>query len=216
MTRIVLIHATPVAMPPVAEAFARGWPEAETMNLLDDGLAPDLQRAGKIDAAITRRIGRLAEHAIAADADGILYTCSAFGTAIEAARRDTTIPVLKPNEAMFAAALEVGRRVGMLATFAPSVPSMAEEFAAMAAELDRDATLQSVCVPEALQALHAGDGATHDRLLAEAGAQLADCDVVVLAQFSTARARDAVAAVVSCPVLTSPDSAVATLRNACA
>jgi len=41
----------------------------------------------------------------------------------------------------------------------------------------------------------------------------AGCDAVMLAQFSTARARDSVAQAVSCPVLTSPDSAVLRLRE---
>jgi hypothetical protein len=36
---------------------------------------------------------------------------------------------------------------------------------------------------------------------------------VILAQFSTARAQAAVAAVLDCPVLTSPDSAVLSLRR---
>jgi hypothetical protein len=35
----------------------------------------------------------------------------------------------------------------------------------------------------------------------------------MLAQFSTARARESVAAVVRCPVLTSPDSAVLAMKK---
>ena len=46
LTRIALIHATPVAMPPVMDAFAHGWPEVETVNLLDDALSRDLARTG--------------------------------------------------------------------------------------------------------------------------------------------------------------------------
>ena len=36
--RIVLLHATPVAMEPIQRAFVEKWPEAETVNLLDDAL----------------------------------------------------------------------------------------------------------------------------------------------------------------------------------
>jgi hypothetical protein len=74
--------------------------------------------------------------------------------------------------------------------------------------------LRSVCIPEAMTALDAGDGPTHDRLVAAAAPELSRCDAVMLAQFSTARARAAVAAVLDCPVLTSPDSAVLWLRRA--
>jgi hypothetical protein len=92
-------------------------------------------------------------HAVAAGAGGILFTCSAFGPAIDAAAVRVSVPVLKPNEAMFEKALATGRQIGMLATFAPSVASMAAEFREMAAARDRDARLESYCVPGAMAAM---------------------------------------------------------------
>ncbi|MEK9722379.1 MAG: hypothetical protein VW405_02690 [Rhodospirillaceae bacterium] len=98
MTRIALIHATPVAIPPVADAFARLWPDAEVCNLLEDSLSADLQRAGELDDAMTERFRRLARYVADCGADGILFTCSAFGVPIEAAARDLApMTVLKPN-----------------------------------------------------------------------------------------------------------------------
>ncbi len=101
----------------------------------------------------------------------------------------------------------------MLATFAPSVQSMEEEFRAMAAARHSPATIETRCMPEAMAALKAGDAETHNRLLAAAAPRLAHCDVVLLAHFSTARAAAAVRAVLDCPVLTSPGSAVAELKR---
>ncbi len=211
--RITLIHATPVAIEPVAAAFTRGWPEVEVYNLLDDSLAPDLGRAGRLDAAMVRRFERLAAYAVETGAAGVLFTCSAFGAAIEAAARAAPVPVLKPNESMFEAALDRGGPVGMLATFAPSAPPMEAEFHALAAASGRSVPLKTVCVPEAMAALRAGDAETHNRLLAEAAVGLAGCAAVMLAHFSTARALDAVRGVLDAPVLSSPDSAVAKLRR---
>jgi len=37
--RIALIHATPVAMQPVVEAFRHGWTDADTFSVLDDALS---------------------------------------------------------------------------------------------------------------------------------------------------------------------------------
>jgi hypothetical protein len=62
--------------------------------------------------------------------------------------------------------------------------------------------------------LRQGDAATHNRLLAEAAPALAECDVVMLAQFSTAQAKQAVSNVLGIPVLTAPDAAVRRMKSA--
>ena len=49
--RIALIHALRHSPPPIEAAFARAWPEAVLMNLLDDSLSADLAR----DGPLTRR-----------------------------------------------------------------------------------------------------------------------------------------------------------------
>ncbi len=212
-TRIALIHAVKVAIAPVESAFGELWPEAECANILDDSLSLDRERDGELTAAMTRRIMALAEYAAATGAAGILFTCSAFGEAIEAAAARAPVPVLKPNEAMFEAALAAGRRIGMLATFAPSVQSMEDEFRSLAGSRRSPATIATYCVAGAMAALKAGDAATHDRLIAEAAPRFADCDAVLLAHFSTARAASAVSTVFDRPVLTSPGSAVAKLKG---
>lgn len=207
--RIALVHAVKVAIAPVEEALRRHWPEAELINLLDDSLSRDRNREGALTPQLTRRIAALAEYGIGAGANAVLYTCSAFGDAIEAVKRAQKVPVLRPNEAMLDDAMRHGRRVGMLATFPATVPSLEAELR----QLDPQINIKSVCVPEAMTALDAGDSATHDRLLALAAPRLGICDVVILAQFSMAGAREAVGKAVSCPVLTSPDSAVRRLRE---
>lgn len=211
-TRIALIHAVKVAIAPVEEAFGELWPEAECGNILDDSLSLDRERDGELTPAMTGRIMALADYASGTGAAGILFTCSAFGEAIEAAAARAPIPVLKPNEAMFEAALAAGRRIGMLATFAPSVQSMEDEFRSLARSRRSPATIESYCVDGAMAALKTGDTATHDRLIAEAAPRFAGCDAVLLAHFSTARAAPAVMAALDRPVLTSPGSAVAKLK----
>jgi aspartate/glutamate racemase len=211
--RIALIHAVTVAIAPVHEAFARRWPAAEVFDLLDTSLSADRERDGELTAAMIRRIGDLASYAERTGAAGILFTCSAFGDAIEAAARASRVPVLKPNEAMFDPALDAGERIGMLATFQPSVPGMEEEFRAAAAERGSPATIETVCVPEAMAALKAGNADEHNGLLAVAASRLAPCDAVLLAHFSTSRAEDAVRAAISRPVLTAPGAAVEKLET---
>jgi hypothetical protein len=213
--RIALIHATPVAMQPVEEAFQRLWPTPERVNLLDDSLSRDRSKDAELTPQMFERIQVLADYAVERlHTDGVLFTCSAFGEAIDASARTRSVPVLKPNEAMFEAALGAGSRIGMLATFQPSVASMEQEFRELAAARSTSASLRTVCVPDAMVALAAGDAATHNRLLAEAAPQLAECDAILLAQFSTSVAEDAVRTSVNVPVLTSPGSAVLKLKRA--
>lgn len=213
MPRIALIHAVSVAMAPVHDAFRQLWPEAECVDILDTSLSRDRERDGALTSAMIERFLLLAQYAEDNGAAGILFTCSAFGEAIEAAAAEAKVPVLKPNEAMFEAALAAGERLGMLATFAPSVAGMEDEFRALAEAGGSKARLASFCVPGAMKALQEGDAAEHDQLVAIAAPRFADCDAVLLAHFSTSRAAAAVKAAVRCPVLTAPGAAVAKLKQ---
>lgn len=211
--RIALIHATPIAVEPIRQAFATGWADAETVNIMDDSLSPDRAAAPGITDELTERMVTLARYAVGIGADGILFTCSSFGSAIEEAARQLPVPVLKPNEAMFEAAMARGRRLAMIATFPPSRASMEEEFRADAIRVKPEAELTTFVVEPAIRALNGGDAETHNRLVAEQAAGLDGFDAIMLAHFSTSRARAAVNAVTATPVLTSPDAAVEKIRR---
>jgi len=210
--RIALIHAFRPSIEPVLESFARLWPEPVLANLLDDSLAADLERDGRLTEAMGERFLSLARYAASCGADGILFTCSAFGPCIEAcAKMLAPLPVLKPNEAMIEAAVAYGpgARIGLLATFAPTLASMPAEFSAA----DAAAVVVPKLVAGALAALEQGDVPGHDLRAALAAEEFSDCDVIALAQFSLARAAPAVAAASGRRVLTTPDSAVRKLRG---
>lgn len=211
--RIVLYHATPVAMEPVHSAMARLWPDAEVVNLLDDGLSIDRAKEGPaLSAALTERFVDFGRYAHRIGADGILVTCSAFGPAIERMAAELPVPVLKPNEAMFRAALSAGRRIGMLATFAPAVATMEDEFAEAREAAGSASTLDTIVVADAIDRLRKGDVQTHNRLVAARAAEFSGHDAIMLAHFSTSRAAEAVRAVVDIPVLSAPDAAVLRMR----
>ncbi len=212
MPRIALIHATTVAMEPIQAAFASGWPEAEAINILDDSLAADRAKSTGLAPEMYPRFLTLTRYAIDHGAEGVLFTCSAFGEAIEAAARAVSIPVLKPNEAMFEAALERGTRIGMVATFGPSIASMEAEFALAAAGRQPAPVLRSVLAEGAMQALRDGDLEGHNTRVATAAESLRDVDAIMLAHFSTSRALESVQDRVVVPILTAPDAAVARLR----
>jgi Asp/Glu/hydantoin racemase len=211
--RIVLIHATALAMEPIRVAFAKAWPEVELANVLDDSLSADRARSADLTPAMYQRFDALASYAVSIGAQAILFTCSAFGTVIDSVASRHSIPVLKPNQAMFDAAFAHGRRIGMVGTFAPAMTSMRDEFDEAARQGHPDATLQVVLAQGAREALSAGDAARHHALVAEAAAALQDVDAIMLAHFSTAPALAQAAERVAVPVLAAPDAAVARLRK---
>ena len=92
--RIQLIHAVTAAQAPIHEAFSRLWPEARPVDLADTSLAADiadLSEAGDLNGdaladAFTGRMAALIGYGVDTGASAVLFTCSAFGAAIERAR----------------------------------------------------------------------------------------------------------------------------------
>lgn len=217
-TRIALIHATPLAIDPIKEAIVRHWPEVQCQHLLDDSLSQDRVREGSLTPGMVQRFVTLARYCQSAGAQGILFTCSAFGPAIETAAQATGLPTLKPNEAMFEEALALmpagpSLRVGLVATFEASIASMTDEFMELARSRKVQAQVTGCFVPDAMGDLAQGNAQAHHDKVARAVAQLPACDVVLLAQFSMAAAQPLAQRATSTPVLSSPDCAILALRQ---
>jgi Asp/Glu/hydantoin racemase len=217
--RIAMIHGLDESVKPARAAFAEAWPEAEWFDLLDASLASDLAaEGGQLDAAMMQRFQDLARYVAGIDnaagrTAGLLFTCSAFGDAIEAVKRVLPIPVLRPNEAAFEQGLDIGGSIGLVVTFGPSAISLSGELRTMAAARGQHITIHPVVAEGAMAALKAGDGEEHDRLVAEAVQDLPACDVVILGQFSLARSRPLLARSLACPIITTPHAAVEKMRE---
>jgi Asp/Glu/hydantoin racemase len=215
--RIALIHALEESVVPIRDAFVRLWPEAIRADLLDASLSADLAAAGTLDAAMTNRFVTLGRYAASGtgnhDTSAVLFTCSAFGPAIDVVKSDLSIPVMRPNEAAFEEALALGARIALVVTFGPSLPALTSELEQMAAARGKRVEITGVLADGALAALKAGDGAAHDQAVLRACLDLGPQDAVVLGQFSLARAADVLRPQVDCPIITTPASAVRALRR---
>lgn len=211
--RIALIHATRVAIDPIEAAARQLWPEAETITILEEGLSIDRSKQRRLSNDLERRIIDLSRYAEAADADAVLFTCSAFGPAIDRANDEVSIPIMKPNEAMFDEAFNHGDRVAMIYTFPPAAESMEEEFREAATERGSAAQVTSWFCDGALEAKRSGNDDLHDRLVAETAATIEGANVILLAQFSMAGAAGKVRKKTSIPVLTSPEAAMNEIRR---
>jgi hypothetical protein len=209
--RVALVHALAESLAPLDDALDRLWPEAVRMHLLDASLSRDLSASpAGLDDTFHARFRALGAYAVSTGTEGVLFSCSAFGPCIAGVAAGLApLPVHPPNTAMVAEALALGGRVGLVATFAPTLPSVT-------GELPAGVAWATALAPGALEALRAGDAAGHDARVAAAAATLVGdgCTVVALAQVSMARAAPAVAARCGVPVLTTVDSAVRGMRRA--
>lgn len=207
------MHAVAEAIAPINDAFSEHWPEARTFNLLDDSLGRDLTARGAIDDVLTARFIALSRYCVSTGADAVQFTCSAFNQCIEAAQAAIDIPVLKPDAAMIETAFTHGPRLGAVVTFAPTVDALTDQVDAFASMMGVHPQLDVRLAQGALEALRAGDVNAHDLRIAQAVAQLGPCDVVMLGQYSMARAASLVRTPGNVPLLNSPAAAVQELRE---
>ena len=210
--KIYLAHAAAVAMDPIVASFRANWPQARLANLLEESWMPDLADDGKLTDTMIERFVMIGRYCVKAGGDAILFTCSAFGPAIDEVRRQVKIPVLKPNEAMYEQLVAKSCKASLLATFPPSIPSMVTEIADMARARGTQIDLSTRLVEGALAALQSNKPDEHNRLIADlAGKQ--QCDVIAFAQFSMSPALALSMQRTKTPILTTPDSAVAKLKT---
>ncbi|WP_241018647.1 aspartate/glutamate racemase family protein [Paraburkholderia sp. Tr-20389] len=162
--------------------------------------------------SLAPRFSALLRYSLDTGADGILFTCSSFGLAVESARTGIDIPVLKPNEAMIEEALEIGRKILLVATFKPALAPIMREFDELASSRGAAIAVTPIFVDGALDALKGGDRQTHDQLIAQACADGSGDDVICFAQFSMTSAHAAAELTSRRPTLTTTDSAVKRLK----
>lgn len=197
-------------MAPVEVAFADVWPRADHWSLLDEGLADEVGAAGELTDEISERFVRLATYAADTGVDGILFTFSAFGPAIEECAVRFPFPVLKPNEALMEAIAEADGQTGLIATHPQTLPAMTAEIGTLS---QRPLDLEPVLVEGAWDDLKAGRLADHDTKVMGAVRKLDGCDQIALAQFSMAPLAKDIEAAAGRPVLTSPHAAVEKMKR---
>lgn len=215
MRRVVLVH-TVVGLVPVFQELAKGLPgDVKISNIVDESLLEDAITAGGLTQSVNRRV---ADHVLSAADSGavaVLATCSSIGPAMEIASQLVHVPVLRIDEPMATAAIESGRRIGVLATVASTLDPTVDLLRRCAQGLGKDVELTPLLRDEAFTAIRSGDGARHDKIIREALMDLAaDVDVIVLAQASMARVVATLEpGTLSVPVLSSPSSGMARLAS---
>ncbi len=205
---ITLIHASRASLAPLNDYYPRHAPELQITNLLDDGIMR-LFQSGEIAAATRRLAEMIATGRDTYGAELAVLCCSAVTpAALAELRAGARIPLLKIDEPMARRAIQAGQRIGVIVSFPPTLPvtrRLLEDAAA-----GRPLEVLEELLPKAVEALLAGDRATHDRLLADAALRLAArrVDAIVLAQVSMAHLVDPLRHQTGLPVFSSLETSL--------
>jgi Asp/Glu/hydantoin racemase len=210
--RIVLVHAYLPSMAPIAAAFAAQWPAAQVVNILDEAIYADVTPDGTMREDVPARVASLLCHAERSGADGIVFTGSTFGPAVDQAKSQLRVPVLKADEAMAEGIVACAVKTLIVCTARRALPVIRANIEAKASAAGRNFEIVELWVEGAKDAIVAGDFDTHDRLIAAAVQAHADVEVIAFGQLSMIPSRALLPAEIAFRVTTSADASVARMR----
>jgi aspartate/glutamate racemase len=212
-----VIHATPMSIAPLEQAFAAVLPEVRLRQVLDDSLLAELQAAGSLTPELEARMERLLEYLLSGEVDAVQFACSGYVPVVDRAAARLTIPVRKPDEAMYRQLAEQdGRPIGIVATVEPALALAREQLSELLVARGERPAILTRAVPDALSMAQAGDldGLT-DAIAAAVGRLVQHgASVVAFAQYSLAPVADAVATRTGTRIVTGPHAAAEDLRAA--
>ena len=217
MTRkVAMIHTVANVAPLFDGLAAEIMPGAEVMHFVDEGLLKDIINGGELTEERIDRIALLASFAVDSGAEAVMLTCSTVGPGVDEARDSVLAPFLRVDQAMADRAVELGGRVGVIASLHTTLGPTSDLIRARAALQGRGVELEIRLCDGAFEALNAGDVAGHDRIVIDNLRELmGGVDVVVLAQASMSRVVELLPeAERVVPILSSPRLGVAMLRDA--
>lgn len=207
MPTLGLVHNSPMLAGVFNEIAARVMPDVRILHFVDESTIKNTIAAGHLQKATMRQVIRLVGSTFDAGCDVAMVTCSSIGKAVEMAAELYDQPVLRVDRAMAEQAVASASRIGVVATLSTTLDPTADLVRRVAEEQGKQIELVPHLCQGAFEAVMAGDGATHDRIVGEAltGA-MADVDAIVLAQASMARVVGTLPeGAVKAPVLSSPE-----------
>jgi len=211
MTTLTFIH-TVASLPATFEEVARGLdPDLEIRHVTDESLLADAIGAGSVPAGTEERLARRVRAALEDGADLVVVTCSSMGGATQAIAAREGWPLERIDVAMADRAVELGRRIAVLATLPSALEPTADLVRARAAARGDAIELVPRLVEGAFAAIQAGDPERFDELVRTAIRSVVhEVDVIVLAQASMGRVIDSLGAEAAViPVLVSTELGVA-------
>lgn len=204
--RVTMIHTIAALVPTFKDLAASLLPDVDVFHVVDESLLTVTRRSGRITPATRRRLLGYATAAEDLGVDAILVTCSSVGPIVNQIEPFIDVPLLRIDAAMADRAIDLGRRIGVLATLRSTLEPTRDLIESTARARGIEPDVRAVVCDGAFEAVTSGDLARHDELVRVGLRDLAaDRDVIVLAQASMARVADQLPTnELGVPVLSSP------------
>lgn len=184
-----ILHTTPATIEPLRDLARALMPDVIVRHYLDDSLLPQINRDGRISREVRHRFFTLVQCAALNGPDAMMCACSSVGELAEQANGLFGIPCLRIDEPMARMAAAQGGRVTVCATLPSTLGPTLQLIRRFSRESGRPMELNSRLIPGAGELLSRGDLRGYEALLRESFLALhSQCDLVVLAQASMARA----------------------------
>jgi len=182
-----IIHASIITTQAVKPYIEKIIPEVKIMHVVDDTIQRDNIAAGVgvIPKVNYYKFAQYAHNLEEAKVDLIMLACSTFNYAAELARPMINTPIVQIDRPMMEQAVQMGKRIGLLATLATTVPSSERLLKIAAAEAGKEIEINTVLCSEAFEEYEKGNIEKHNEILFDSIDKLSkSVDVIVMAQLS--------------------------------
>lgn len=202
---IAIVETSAVSFAELKELCREIIPNVKVTQIIDESLIQEVNQNGGPTPFVKRRMFEYFRNAQELGVDLIVNQCSSVGEAADQIAPFLNVPILKIYEAMAEKAVQMGRKIAVVATVESTTGPSVRLIEKKAKELGKEVEVDLHLVEGAMMVLiEKNDAETHNRMvLGEVEKAAKENDVVVLAQGSMTVLLPLVSSIET-PVLTSP------------
>jgi Asp/Glu/hydantoin racemase len=208
---IVLLHSLASVIPIAKLAFQEEAADFEIMNMVDETVWYELQRSGTIGTHVMGRVCLYATLAEQSNASGMLTTCSSLSPCFDVAQQCVNIPLIRLDSPVIKKAIEIGKRIGLVATAETTVQPYINLVKHMAQQSHKMINPVSIFCEGALGALKEDNVKKHDEIVMTTinnKLKTQPIDVIVLCQASLHRMVGQLTRIMEIPILSALSMAI--------
>lgn len=213
MVKIYFLHTVKQTLNRLKALTDAVIPNAEVDHVVDVFIGDEMARTNAVNDSVARRVEK---HMVAAEADGFqifVSACSSIGNLVYAKRRETSLKLLRIDEAMMEEAAKIGGHVLIVGTVVTTVKPSLDLFTEMVVKCHSKCGVSTLVISneKTFNGFSGVDQLAKMSTVVEGAGR--HSDVIVLAQASMEPLAKALSNMSKVPVLCSPESGIQRLRQ---